>query len=729
MHLSFVTRSRFALLLVAATVLVALTGIGRLVPNSHYAAYFDDSDPRLVAHNDIATRYSRQDSVAIILMADSSFLSGDHYVLLEDLTSALMALPVAERVTSVPELGILGDTLHTDGSLLPSLEQLAAESDAVGLLISENAKVACLLVHVRLPDTQSQTVLESMAQLRQVVDETIGHRPVTAHYTGSLPLNEAYIHVVKSDLSRILPVLLVIMLVALTVLLRSWRAAFTVLPVGLLATLAAFGVVGLTGAELAAINAFAPIMILTVSLAGTVHMALSYARHRNQAETPEDAAMKAAADNALPMSLASGTTALGFLGLLFSPSPPIQVMGLLLAVGIVVAFLLCMTLLPALQARFDPWRPGVMPHRFRLDRLAAFVGGHRRSVVAVAVLLVLPATWLASQNVVSDNLFEYFSESHAYHRDTQLATEHLSGVSEFLYSVDSGEAYGLFDAAAIERLQAFSQWLRQQPEVVNVVSLAGARALTEARENGRLQDRLDFYRSQLANTNAANPLLALTVSDDYASSLVSVYLEPLDSRRMLDFDERALAWAADNLDNTAVQSGGATLMFANLGEKNIRGMLTALLIALASSAIALGVIFRSPRIGLIALACNALPILFVYSLWAVVNGQIGIGAAVVMGMVLGILLDDTIYLLAAFRRGVQRSVTQPVSWAMERVGPALVITTATLIAGLSLGATSGFGPIWSMSLLSVLIIGTALVVDLILLPALLPAARSTRNHA
>ncbi|MEM9334896.1 MAG: MMPL family transporter [Pseudomonadota bacterium] len=727
MHLSFTTRSRLALLLVAATVLVAVTGIGQLVPNSHYAAYFDDSDPRLVAHNDIATRYSRQDSVAIVLMADSSFLSGDHYVLLEDLTSALLALPVAARVTSVPELGILGDTLHTDGSLLPSLEQLAAESDAVGLLISENAKVACLLVHVRLPDTQSQTVLDSMAQLRQLVDETIAHRPVTAHYTGSLPLNEAYIQVVKSDLSRILPVLLVIMLTALTVLLRSWRAAFTVLPVGIFATLAAFGVVGLTGAELAAINAFAPVMILTVSLAGTVHMALSYARHRNQAETPTDAAMKAAAENALPMSLASGTTALGFLGLLFSPSPPIQVMGLLLAVGIVVAFLLCMTLLPVLQARVDPWRPGAMPHRFKLGRLAQFVVARRLGIAAVAALLVLPATWLASQNVVSDNLFEYFSESHAYHRDTQLATEHLSGVSEFLYSVDTGEAFGLFDAGAIERLGAFTDWLKQQPEVVNVVSLAGAHPLVEAQQDGRLQGRLDYYRARLSDS--VNPLLALTVSNDYASSLVSVYLRPLDSRRMLDFDERTLDWARNNLDDTAVHSGGATLMFANLGEKNIRSMLSALLIALAASAIALGVIFRSLRIGLIALACNALPILFVYSLWAVVNGQIGIGAAVVMGMVLGILLDDTIYLLASFRHGVKRSVAQPVSWAMERVGPALVITTLTLVAGLSLGVSSGFGPIWSMSLLSVLVIGTALLVDLILLPALLPASRTQRKPA
>jgi predicted RND superfamily exporter protein len=56
-----------------------------------------------------------------------------------------------------------------------------------------------------------------------------------------------------------------------------------------------------------------------------------------------------------------------------------------------------------------------------------------------------------------------------------------------------------------------------------------------------------------------------------------------------------------------------------------------------------------------------------------------------------------------------------------RIGPALVVTTVTLVSGLSLGLLSEFGPVWKMSALSVMIIGTALVVDLLLLPALLPA--------
>ena len=94
-----------------------------------------------------------------------------------------------------------------------------------------------------------------------------------------------------------------------------------------------------------------------------------------------------------------------------------------------------------------------------------------------------------------------------------------------------------------------------------------------------------------------------------------------------------------------------------------------------------------------------------------------------MGMILGIVLDDTIYLLATYRLGLERSPGDPVGYALQRVGPALIMTTVTLLAGLSLGILSDFGPIWSMSVLSVAVIGTALIVDMLLLPALLPRTR------
>ena len=723
MSTSLAVLQRIAVVVLVAITVVTVAGVGRLEFNSHYTAYFDSDDPLLIAHQEISTLYDRRDAVFVVLQAANSFLSGTNYRLLEDVTALLSRLPFVSHTMSVTELGIVGETLAENGDFIPSLEQVMDESRAMGLLLTENQLLAGIWVQIELPDKHSRTVLDIVGTVRETVDSAIDGLPISAHYTGTLALNEAYIEVVKHDLTRIVPLLLLVMMAVLGWLLRSWRAVLTLLPVGISAVLASFGVVGIFGAELAAIHSFAPIIVLSISLAGCVHMALSYNRYRAGGAPAEDAATMAARYNLLPMSLANATTALGFLGLAFSPSPPVRVLGYMVAAGSAVAFVLCMTLLPLLQARFDPWKPAAETRSAHLDWLVNTVNRRRTAIVALFALLSLPAAWCASHNVISDNVLEYFVPSHTFHRDTRLVEDRFSGVSEVLYSMESGEEFGFFSADAVEALDGFSAWLGEQPEVNRVVSIADATLLREARQEGRLQQRLDFFRDRIDTFADSNPLVALEVSDDYSSSVVTAYLQPLDSGRLIAFDRRVHAWAADNLDGYAVRSGGPTLMFAKLGEQNIRSMFAAVTVALLAAALILGAAFRSGRVAGIGLVCNLLPILLVFSVWAVVNGRISIGAAVVMGMVLGIVLDDTIYLLATYRRGLGRKLADPTGYALRRVGPALIVTTLTLVSGLSLGLLSDFGPIWSMSLLSVTIIGTALVVDLLLLPALLPAAR------
>jgi len=718
---------RVAVATLVAIVVATITGVGRLQLNSHYTAYFDRNDPMLIAHREISALYSRRDAVFIALQSTDSFLNGANYRLLEDVTALLRDLPFVSHAISVTELGIAGETLAENGDFVPSLEQLANEHRAIGLLLAENTLLAGIWVQVELPDKHSTTVLNTLNTIRATVDYAVDGLPITAHYTGTLALNEAYIEVVRHDLTRIVPLLLLAMMAVLGWLLRSSRAVFVLLPVGLSAVFASVGVVGLFGVELAAIHAFVPIIVLTISLAGCVHMALSYNRYRAGGAAPEEAAMAAAQYNLLPMSLANGTTALGFLGLALSPSPPIRVLGYMVAAGIAVAFVLCMTLLPLLQARFDPWKPSAIRNTAYLDRLASAVNNRRRSIVAAFLFVSLPAAWFASQNVISDNVLEYFVPSHTFHQDTQLVEDRLSGVNEVLYSVATGEELGLFTADAAEALGTFSAWLREQPEVNRVVSMADASLIREAKQEDRLQQRLDFFRTRVDTFTNDNPLAKLEVSADYSSSVVTAYLQQLDSGRLIDFDRRVHAWAADNLDGYSLRSGGPTLMFAQLGEQNIRSMLTALTVALLVAALILGAVFRSGRIAGIGLVCNLLPVLLVFSAWAAFNGRISIGAAVVMGMVLGIVLDDTVYLLTTYRRALARKLTDPIGHALRRVGPALIVTTVTLVTGLSLGLLSDFGPIWSMSLLSVAIIAAALVVDLLLLPALLPATRLLRG--
>ena len=720
--ISLATLWRIAALTLVVVLVTGSLGLRELKFDSHYTAYLDSADQRLIDHQALSQIYSRHDELFVVLQSDVSFLEAQNFRLLEDLSDSLTDRPAVVSVRSIAQLGIAGETMTDDGYLIPSREQLQNQSRAMGLLLAEDTKVAGILVQVDLANGDARAVLDTVRNVRDIVETRVGEQPVTVHYTGTLALNEAYIQVVRQDLSRFLPLLLLVMIVVLRLLLRSFSAVITILPVGICAVIAAFGIAGLFGATLAAINAFVPIIIVSIGVAGCVHMVSSYNHYRDTGQDPQSAALAATRYNLLPMALANGTTALGFLGLALSPSPPVRVVGYLVATGIVVSFLLCVTLLPVLLARFDPRATVREALSTPMQWVTRFVARRRNAIVVFFLLIALPAAWFASRNVISDNVLTYFAESHAFSQDSRLVEERLSGTNEVLYSIDSGSAQGIFNAKAVESVYAMAAWLRQQPEVGRVVSIADAPVLKEAMQEGRLQQRLDFYKDRVELSNERNPSLALEVSPDFSSSVLSVYLKQLSSAELIRFDASVHSWAADNIGEYSVQSGGPALMFAHLGETNIRGMLTALVIALFVAAILLGAMLRSARIAWVGLVCNLMPVLLVYSIWAVADGHISIGAAVVMGMILGIVLDDTIYLLIAWRRGRERGLANPVSYAIHRVGPALLVTTVTLVAGLSLGLLSEFGPIWNMSALSVAIIGMALVVDLLLLPALLPAA-------
>ena len=110
-----------------------------------------------------------------------------------------------------------------------------------------------------------------------------------------------------------------------------------------------------------------------------------------------------------------------------------------------------------------------------------------------------------------------------------------------------------------------------------------------------------------------------------------------------------------------------------------------------------------------------------------------------MGMIMGIIVDDTLHLLLKFPRNStyhkdykykkdpEASNSNAILSLFKKVSPAIVITSITLSAGLLVGVFSGFRPIYELSLLSLSIILVAMLTDLLLLPALMQVMNFKRK--
>ena len=145
------------------------------------------------------------------------------------------------------------------------------------------------------------------------------------------------------------------------------------------------------------------------------------------------------------------------------------------------------------------------------------------------------------------------------------------------------------------------------------------------------------------------------------------------------------------------------------------------LLAVLLIAMVLAIALRSMRLAGASLITNLVPVSAAFALWGWVVGDLGLALSTTFGMTLGIVVDDTVHLLARYRR--RRSdgarAERAMHDALTEVGPALVVTTLVLSAGFAVLATSTFainGLLAQMTLLTVVL---ALAFDLLVLPALL----------
>ena len=144
--------------------------------------------------------------------------------------------------------------------------------------------------------------------------------------------------------------------------------------------------------------------------------------------------------------------------------------------------------------------------------------------------------------------------------------------------------------------------------------------------------------------------------------------------------------------------------------------------ALVLIAIVLIISLRSLKMGLISLIPNMLPGIAGFGVWYLFRGTVGQSMSMVLGITMGIVVDDTVHFLSKYlraRREQGLSSEDAVRYAFRSVGVALWITTLVLVAGFLLLGSSDFKQNGDMGTMVAIVITIALIFDFLLLPPLL----------
>ena len=549
-------------------------------------------------------------------------------------------------------------------------------------------------------------------------------------------MNWAFAEAPMRDMPFVMPLMFGAFVLAIVAFLRSVSGVASTLAVLFLSTLTTVGIAGHLGVFLDPVSSAAPTIILTLAVADSIHILVTWLQWRGDKLPKLDALAEAIQINATPVFLTSITTAIGFLSLNFSDSPPFRLLGNITAFGVMVAWAYSMTALPALVAIL-PTREVLSARRGRLDafmdRFSDLLVRRHRPVLAAmtvgAVLLSLSITRLQ----INDQYIDYFDRSLPIRVASDFTVDHLSGIYSTTYSLEAGGSQEVSSPEYLAAVDAFADYLESRPAVVHVNSFT--RTMKRLNKNLHADDRAE-YRLPDDQELAAQYLLlyelslpyGLDVNDqidvDKSSLRLDVTYGDVDIAVVEDETRLAEAWLAEH-GTASMRSGQATgvpRMFGQITRRNVASMILGTGLGFLLIAGILVVALRSPRLGIISLVPNILPAAMAFGIWAWLVGDVGFAVSVVAGLSIGIIVDDTVHFLSKYNLARRREGLSPpdaVRYAFRTVGTAILGTTFIVAIGFAMLGLSTFRVTSYMGLLTSLTVAAALVVDFLLLPTLL----------
>ena len=739
-----------------ATVLSLVMAVGVIFigVTNDYRILFDEGNPQLAALDTLRDTYSTSDRVLIaVAPRQGQIFTRKVLGALEELTETAWKTPYASRVDSLTNYlhsEAFGDELVVaplveDAHSLSDADLARAKTIALGMseltgrIVSHEGHVGGVLINFVLPDEPDKAIVEITDHLNEVLDHAHAINPdIDFHMTGSIVMNRAFADATKDDLLRLSPIVFMVIVAVAVLLLRSVFCTLAIMIMTLFVISTATGYAGWMGTVFSPGNAGMPIIVMTVTVAHSIHIVTGVLAALRRGLDRNEAIIASLRINAYPVFLTSLTTAIGFLSLNAADSPPFRSLGNFVAFGIFWAFVYSMTLLPALLSVLPLRTVKAMRLGF-FDRLADFVIARRKFLFWFLGLTTLALISGIPRNELTDNWTEYFDERYELRRATDFVIENLSGLDILEYSFDAGREGGITDPEYLHTLDAFAGWYRQQPEVTNVQAFSDVMKRLNRNMHG---DDPDFYRLPESPELAAQYLLLYELSLPEGVNLrdridmgksatrVTVMAQNMSTRTLRLLDDRAQAWLGENFPEVNAQASGISMIFAYITERNIDSMIKGTMIAMALISLLLVLAFRSVRLGLVSLLPNFLPVGMSFGLWGYLVGYVGLASSIVAAIVLGIVVDDTIHFLTKYlkarREGCQAA--EAVRASFNTVGQALWTTTAVLAAGFLVFSTSGFEPSWGLGMLVAITISFALVTDFLLLPTLLIAMDRRKLH-
>ena len=706
---------------------VVMGFIAHTLPRTHIDFSLEQLYPQ---NSDLAQVY--REHKAAYGADDNSFFAvreGDAWAPeIQQAESAIRTLPQVDSTVSPFTMERLVDR---NGTLqMRPLQPSDADPLTRGSVLSVDDSAGAIIVRIGEPHNHHEGRDSLMTEIERVINDVGGEW----HMAGMPVIRTAYVRLVLTDLRVLIPLSILIAGFFFVLSFRDTRQVLLGLfsiSLGMLASAAAYVAAG------GVVNTFSPAFFSVVIVVGTsdlIHLVHRFSDHVDElgegTNNVREAARRAAREIGFACLLTTTTTAVGFVALIWTDLPTVQMFGMGAGAGVIITYLITFLVVPPCLARMRPPSRAAQSHAVdggeRMRRLGARVIQGRRTMLRLFAVIAIGLAVLASQTEVAYRLLADLGSSDAG-TSQQFMEEHMGAVLPM--SVDITFDGDAREPEALAAIDTLTTWLRQQPLVGHATSLADL-----TRESW---ETLSGQPGTMPPTReaAAQSLFMLSMAEE--DPVPRIMLDDGHRTRILlrvrDEGGAATIALTEELEEMAktvlepvggqTQVTGVAYVIQWINRTLTQQFVGSFGIALLLIAAAWMLSTRSIRRVAVALIPNILPLLAVLAALGATGIPLKPTTAMVFSIGLGIAVDDTIHFLAAYERWRKNNPgctpKEAVLHAYATAGRSMLDTSIVLMAGMlamSASEFTGFLYLGGFTAWSVL---AALLTDLLLLGPLL----------
>ncbi|MDX1809556.1 MAG: MMPL family transporter [Sulfurospirillaceae bacterium] len=559
---------------------------------------------------------------------------------------------------------------------------------------------------------------------------------------------------IKSDLMIYGSVLLLLLITTLYFIFREMKFVLIPVLVSVVSVVFTTGFLGIFDWEVTVISSNYISLQLIITISIILHLIVRYRElaNENTDMSQKELLLETVLSKAKPSFYAIITTVAGFGSLILADLKPVINLGYMMGIGVATSLIISFILFPAMMMLFKRDHVVIKPNKIGsiiTNFSASFVKNHGSAILISAALIAVLSIFGAMRLKVENSFINYFKQNTEIYKSMKVIDQKLGGTtpldlivkfkkekkakqddgqfdqfeSEFEQTQNQNQYW--FSPNKMETIRKIQHYLESLKEVGNVQSFGTV--LEVAKE---LNDNKNLDTFELAVLYKQIPQrfrdIILNPFVDIKDNEVRFAMRIIDSNPNLRRDaflkkiKRELPKIVDT-KNISFRLTSLMVLYNNMLQSLFESQILTLGAVLVILFLMFLVLFKSFKISAIAIIVNIIPVGIIFAVMGFASIPLDVMTITIASISIGIGVDDTIHYIHRFQEEYIKD--HDYIKAMERshhsIGYAMFYTSLAIILGFSILVFSNFIPTIYFGLLTILVMFSALVSALLLLPKML----------